>query len=195
MKNDEPLKETPPKKNKNKLKNGDRLLLSPNGNSNKFMNRIFKFDTQKLDYMNNSTDNNYSGKEKFNLALSSPRISPRSPLKTPPTPGVVVTSCRSSQKRSSITSAAIAFSAATAGAISPVASPKSSVSKFRYIILLYNWSEDLSLKLVCLVFNSQMVGFWICLAYPAIQIPILFHISQAEYETKPSDLWVHDHKF
>ena len=65
--------------------------------------------------------------------LRSPTFS-RSPNSSPPSPapGVVVTSHRSSRRRSSISSAAIAFAAATAGAsVSPAASP-TSASRFRF---------------------------------------------------------------
>ena len=66
-------------------------------------------------------------------ALRSPTFS-RSPNSSPPSPapGVVVTSHRSSRRRSSISSAAVAFAAATAGAsVSPAASP-TSASRFRF---------------------------------------------------------------
>ena len=65
--------------------------------------------------------------------LRSPTFN-RSPNSSPPSPapGVVVTSHRSSRRRSSISSAAIAFAAATAGAsVSPAASP-TSASRFRF---------------------------------------------------------------
>eukprot|EP00794_Sanderia_malayensis_P009753 gene9753-10750_t len=65
--------------------------------------------------------------------LRSPTL-PRSPNSSPPSPapGVVVTSHRSSRRRSSISSAAVAFAAATAGAsVSPAASP-TSASRFRF---------------------------------------------------------------
>ena len=65
--------------------------------------------------------------------LRSPTFS-RSPNSSPPSPapGVVVTSHRSSRRRSSISSAAVAFAAATAGAsVSPAASP-TSASRFRF---------------------------------------------------------------
>lgn len=54
--------------------------------------------------------------------------SPKSPMNTPPatSPGVIVTSCRKSQRRSTISSAATAFAVATSGAtVSPVLSPQS----------------------------------------------------------------------
>ena len=128
------------KKVKSKRTN-DTNLLSPN-NTN-YLSKIFRFEPQRLDFNNNAN----SGDEEIasiNLKGSSfsplhtgdfqRSPSPRSPLKTPPTPGVVVTSYRLSQRRSSITNAAIAFAAATAGAtISPVASPKSGF-KFRYTL-------------------------------------------------------------
>ncbi|XP_065059652.1 ras-specific guanine nucleotide-releasing factor 2-like isoform X2 [Rhopilema esculentum] len=66
-------------------------------------------------------------------ALRSPTFN-RSPNSSPPSPapGVVVTSHRSSRRRSSISSAAVAFAAATAGAsVSPAASP-TSASRFRF---------------------------------------------------------------
>lgn len=121
----------------------DMTLLSPNDTT--YLNKIFRFEPQRLDFNNNTN----SGDEEIALINSrgtpfSPlhtgdfqrSPSPRSPLKTPPTPGVVITSYRLSQRRSSITNAAIAFAAATAGAtISPVASPKSGF-KFRYVMIL-----------------------------------------------------------
>ena len=130
-------------------------LLSPNDTN--YMSKIFKFEPHRNSSKtnnNNSTISNssssYSGDDEIALindtggpstGAFSPlhqkasefqrSPSPRSPLKTPPTPGVVITSFRLSQKRSSITSAAIAFAAATAGAtISPAVSPKSGF-KFR----------------------------------------------------------------
>ena len=54
--------------------------------------------------------------------------SPKSPMNTPPatSPGVIVTSCRKSQRRSTISSAATAFAVATSGAtVSPVLSLQS----------------------------------------------------------------------
>lgn len=128
------------KKIKSKRAN-DMTLLSPNDTA---YLKIFKFEPQRLVLDNNTN----SGDEEIALINSrgppfSPLLtsdfqrspSPRSPLKTPPTPGVVITSYRLSQRRSSITNAAIAFAAATAGAtISPVASPKSGF-KFRYFFI------------------------------------------------------------
>ena len=69
----------------------------------------------------------------LNSPLRSPSFS-RSPNSSPPSPapGVVVTSHRSSRRRSSISTAAVAFAAATAGAsVSPATSP-TSASRFRF---------------------------------------------------------------
>lgn len=104
---------------------------SPKNKSHKFASNIFKFPSK-----NNGSPIKEIKFEDFQRTPKSPLSTP-----TPSTPGVVVTSYRSSQRRSSVTNAAVAFAAATAGAtISPGNSPKSRF-RFRYNIRFCKESE------------------------------------------------------
>ena len=94
-------------------------------------------------------------------ALRSPTFN-RSPNSSPPSPapGVVVTSHRSSRRRSSISSAAIAFAAATAGAsVSPAASP-TSASRFRFGFS-FQFSESMDGHIVTMRV-LKILKHWIC---------------------------------
>lgn len=104
-------------------------------------------------------------------ALRSPSFN-RSPNSSPPSPapGVVVTSHRSSRRRSSISSAAIAFAAATAGAsVSPAASP-TSASRFRFGFN-FQFSECMDGHIVTMRV-LKILKHWICK-----QIEVCFSIS------------------
>ncbi|XP_057303074.1 ras-specific guanine nucleotide-releasing factor 2-like isoform X2 [Hydractinia symbiolongicarpus] len=105
----------------------DRRITSPKARrkeANNGKSRDYEL-TAKHKLLNENHDIFFYGREEF------PK-SPKSPLKTPPTPGVVITSSRASQRRSSMTHAAVAFAAATAGATSSTAVSPNALNRSKF---------------------------------------------------------------